>query len=387
MRDTLLAFPAGPAQLPVLAAARRLGLRTIAFDRSPSAPGLALADVGAVASAHDPGAILAAVREAGEAPRVAGVVTKSSGAPGLAAAVVAETLGLSGLRSTVVERALAKGGALDLAEEAGLAVPRGTTLDASEDGVPPGLSWPLVTKPSRTLVGKRGISLVRDERGWRDALEVAREASADGRVRAEEFALGEDVVAAGLVRDSAWTTVVLYDEHTRFDAAGRVGGAGLAAPSRWAGTPVAERLERAASRFVEHHRIGTGLAFLTFRACAECEPRLIEVHLEPAGDLVVDELLPAAGGYDLVEQAVRLATGRDPLPPPAAWEPVLLRYLFAEGPSAGVLARLVELGGEVRLEPRGADAGGRVGHVLFRGAGLRGEPLARAVDRALGRAA
>nr|MBA3718099.1 hypothetical protein [Actinomycetota bacterium] len=49
----LLVLGAGPAQLGLLAAARRRGLFVIAVDRDPAAPGFQYADRRAIISAED----------------------------------------------------------------------------------------------------------------------------------------------------------------------------------------------------------------------------------------------------------------------------------------------------------------------------------------------
>jgi biotin carboxylase len=51
--ERLLVLGAGPAQLGLLAAARRLGMRVIAADRDPSAPGFRYADRRAIVSVED----------------------------------------------------------------------------------------------------------------------------------------------------------------------------------------------------------------------------------------------------------------------------------------------------------------------------------------------
>ncbi|MGD0713377.1 MAG: carboxylate--amine ligase, partial [Gaiellaceae bacterium] len=53
----LLVLGAGPAQLGVLAAARRRGLTLVAADRDPSAPGFRYADRRAIVSIDDEPAV------------------------------------------------------------------------------------------------------------------------------------------------------------------------------------------------------------------------------------------------------------------------------------------------------------------------------------------
>ena len=66
----ILVLGAGPAQLGLLAAARRRGLFVIALDRDPSAPGFQYADRRAIISVEDE----PAVERLAEAERIDGVI-------------------------------------------------------------------------------------------------------------------------------------------------------------------------------------------------------------------------------------------------------------------------------------------------------------------------
>jgi biotin carboxylase len=86
----LLVLGAGPAQLGLLAAARRLGILVIAADRDPSAPGFRYADRRAIVSVEDEQAL---DRLAG-AERVDAVIAPGSDRPLGIAARIADKLGI-----------------------------------------------------------------------------------------------------------------------------------------------------------------------------------------------------------------------------------------------------------------------------------------------------
>ena len=72
---TVLVVGAGRYQRPVIRKARELGLRVVAVDRNPEAPGLREADVGRVVDFSSPGAVLQEVRDLG----IDGVLTVQAG--------------------------------------------------------------------------------------------------------------------------------------------------------------------------------------------------------------------------------------------------------------------------------------------------------------------
>jgi biotin carboxylase len=86
----LLVLGAGPAQLGLLAAARRLGVTVLAADRDPSAPGFRYADRRAIVSVEDEYALERLAR----AERVDGVIAPGSDRPIGIAARIAEKLGI-----------------------------------------------------------------------------------------------------------------------------------------------------------------------------------------------------------------------------------------------------------------------------------------------------
>ena len=88
--ERLLVLGAGPAQIGLLAAARRRGLFVIAVDRDPSAPGFRYADRRAIISVEDEPAI----ERLAEAERIDGVISPGIGWSVAVAARVAERLGL-----------------------------------------------------------------------------------------------------------------------------------------------------------------------------------------------------------------------------------------------------------------------------------------------------
>jgi biotin carboxylase len=62
---TVLAVGAGPEQVPTIEVARNLGLRVVAVDRDPAAPGMVLADVASAVDISDPEAVAAVARAEG----------------------------------------------------------------------------------------------------------------------------------------------------------------------------------------------------------------------------------------------------------------------------------------------------------------------------------
>jgi biotin carboxylase len=126
----LLALGAGPAQLGLLAAARKLGHELVVADRDPSAPGFRYAHRRAIVSLEDEHAV---ERLAG-AESIDGVATAGSDRALAAAARIAERLGLPhALPSSTVGRAVAPQRCRDALTAAGIAVPAAELAHSVEE--------------------------------------------------------------------------------------------------------------------------------------------------------------------------------------------------------------------------------------------------------------
>ena len=90
MEGTVLMVGAGRHQRRAIERARELGLRVVAVDRNPDAPGLAAADEGEVIDFTD----VVAVTDAGRRHQVNGVLTVSADRAVPVVAEVAQALGL-----------------------------------------------------------------------------------------------------------------------------------------------------------------------------------------------------------------------------------------------------------------------------------------------------
>jgi biotin carboxylase len=187
----LLVLGAGPAQLGLLAAARKRGLFVIAADRDPSAPGFRFADRRAIVSAEDEPAI----ERLATAERVDGVVAPGIDWPVAIAARVAARLGIAHPISP--ETAALSTSKLRQRERfAAAGVPQppfvvcsgaGEAVAAAEE-----LGYPCVVKaPDRQ--GQRGLTLVTEARRIGSAVEAALDVSRSATLLVEEHVAGREL--------------------------------------------------------------------------------------------------------------------------------------------------------------------------------------------------
>ncbi len=155
----LLVLGAGPAQLGVLAAARRRGLTVVAADRDPSAPGFKYADRRAIVSIEDEPAIDRLAR----AEEVDGLVAPGTDHAVATAARIAQRLGLSHpVSPEAAALAVSKLRQREKLDEAGFAQPRSIACRTPAEAAAAAgeLGYPLVVEAPNSL-GERAVRLAR----------------------------------------------------------------------------------------------------------------------------------------------------------------------------------------------------------------------------------
>ena len=390
MRKAIISIAAGKSQLALIETAQRMGLAVIAVDRDEEAPGFAIADESVRASTHDADEVLTALESVLGEYDVRAVVTKSSGAPVATCARVAASLGLPGLNPDWAEAATNKPGQLAMCDRAGVPVPKHVRIESQGELSSRGLVPPLVCKPARPDVGKRGVLLARTAHELGAAYAAASAASRDGAVEVETYLPGHDVVLAGIFRDSKFEPVALLDEDTRFLHGGDVRGLGFSVPSRLEGTTLEATLVGHAKRLVERLELGSGVLFLTFRVLARRgEAHVLELHFDLAGDHLADVFFPEATDYPLIESVVRALSGEELQPRATTLHPTVMRFLYpSDFAGEDFDEKLASIREEPEVESVEAAAPGedsaqdeRVGYAILRG----DHRTAASFDRVLGR--
>jgi biotin carboxylase len=389
MRSTLLIVAAGPLQLPAITEARVAGLRTVAVDANPAAPGISLADHGVVLDIHDHAAVIdVAKREA-----VSGVITLCTDTPVNTVAAVAQALGLTALTPEAAQCATDKRLMRKSFAEHGAPSPRfleiedeSEALDAAEE-----IGYPVALKIARSS-GSRGIYRVDNANELHRSVEAARRHQSQGALLVEEWLEGPEVSVEGMCFEGQVHVIQITDKCV-FPGAFPV-ESGHTQPSRLA-ADLQTRIRDCATAGIR----ALGLMDCAFHVEIKATsrgPMLIEVGARLGGDRISTHLTPLSMGVNLVRAAVELAVGRKPDVTPRLRRGAAIRYfdagrsgnlesiagideietmpglelLFAESERDGAL------GPGFRIQPIRSSQD-RYGHVIF-----SGEEAQEAADRA-----
>ena len=302
-RRRLLVLGAGPAQLGLLAAARRRDLFVIALDREPGAPGFRYADRRAILSTEDEQGIERLAR----AERVDGVISPGTDWPVGIAARVADRLGLPHPLAPAAA-VLATSKLRQRERFADRGVPQSRWLLTSEPD--DSLGFPCVVKaPDRQ--GQRGLSLVREPGELPAAVAEAVAASRSNVCMIEELAAGPEVTVNAFSHDGRFIPLTVTDRLTAEPPAFGVALAHVWRSAHADGAAAVAEQAAAALGIVDgptytQVRVGPG------------GPRVIELAARLGGGHDA-ELCEAALGVDLNGLALAAALGEDV--PPAAITP------------------------------------------------------------------
>jgi biotin carboxylase len=303
---TVLFVGAGRHQRRAIARLREpLGVRVVAVDKNPDAPGLAEADVGEAVDFTD----VAAVAEVGRKHGVDGALTFAADRAVPVVAAVAEELGLPGIGSHTAHPATNKIAMRRELAERGVPQPQFAAVRSLSEAHSAArtLGFPAVLKPADSA-GQRGIFLVHSDDELSAQLALTLAASPSQEAIVEQFHSGREVNTLLVARDEDVRLITASD---RLRPEGVGFGVALAHvyPSTLYGD-VLEEVERVAIAAV----------------------RAIEIAARiPAGQM--DEVPRFGVGIDLLDIALKQALG-EPVPEdlvtPFWQQPIAIRFLTAE---------------------------------------------------------
>ena len=323
---TVLLVGAGRHQRRAIVRARELGVRVVAVDRNPQAPGFAEADVAEVVDFSE----VPTVVEVGRRHAVDGVLTVSADRAVPVVAAVAEELGLPGVGTATAHVMTNKIAMRRLLAEEGVPQPRFAAARTLHEArlAAATVGFPAVLKPADSG-GQRGVFRLASTDDLDAHLHAALAESAGGEVILEEYREGLELNGLVVARDGDAFPLTLSD---RLRPPGIGFGVGWihVYPASIFGD-VLEEAERVAVHAVHALGLRDGIAFPQLLVTDDGDVLVIEVAARIPGGQMAD-LARHAVGVDLVEVALRQALGEavpDELVRPRFQQPLAIRFLTA----------------------------------------------------------
>ncbi len=324
---TVLFVGAGRHQRRAIVQAKEMGLRVVAVDRNPEAPGLHEADIAKVVDFADAEAVIAATKRI----NLDGVLTVSADRAVPVVAAVAAARGLAGIGLETAHLMTHKVAMRARLADAGVPQPRFAAVRALSERrrAADEVGFPAVLKPADSG-GQRGVFRVESLDDIDAHLHEALAASPSGEAILEEYVEGVEMNGIVLARAGEAIPLTLSD---RLRPPGVGFGVGWihVYPATIYGEQLAES-ERVATHTVHALGLKTGIAFPQLIAAPDGRVVVVECAARVPGGQMAD-LVRLATGVDLVEVQIRMALG-DELPDELVQaqfdQPLAIRFLTAE---------------------------------------------------------
>ncbi|MDO4899145.1 ATP-grasp domain-containing protein [Actinomyces sp.] len=321
-RPPVLILGGSPLQVPMIRAARRLGMRTLVVDADPNVPGAALADEFATVSTTDVEGLLALTRDR----ELAGVTSVGTDRPVRAIAAVAQAHGLPAVSPETAAACTDKALMLEAVARAGVPHPRFALAADLEElrAAVARVGLPCIVKPLDSS-GSRGVIQVNTEADLPRALDYALAPSQEAAVIVEELLVGREISCEVLCVDGVYHILATTDKDTtgspHFIETGHTQPADLDTDTLAAAHALVARCLAA----VDMH---FGPAHVEMML-TENGPALIEFGSRMAGDFVSSHVVPGSTGIDFISLVLRQACGERIEVPPSSGQAAAIRFLTA----------------------------------------------------------
>ncbi|TGM54426.1 ATP-grasp domain-containing protein [Leptospira biflexa] len=307
LNGSYLSIGAGENQIPLIRAAKGRGLKVIAVDTNPMAPGLNESDIKILESTHEYRKILHAMSKVPLPYKLLGVGSRSYGKAVYTVSYLAEKLKLRGNPRDSTNLFLDKEKFKQVVSKYGIPVPKsipnlGTNKTKDKK---PELLFPIITKPKEGS-GKKGISVLESEVEYKKFTKSKIHES----FLLETYTPGDEVTVLGFVINKRFYIISLTDKITtglpNFIEVAHI------APSEH--ISMAGELKMICQSIVTASKLKTGPFVAEFKITKNKECILIEAAPEVGGEFIADQLLPAHYGYDYFKDLLSVTIGEKTRP-------------------------------------------------------------------------
>jgi biotin carboxylase len=270
------------------------------------APGLPLADEPVTVPRSD----IEFLARLGQERNVAAVFTMASDWLSLQAAQVAARLGLPSISEAAALRAIRKDLMRQALASAGIVGPSFCVVSdlAQATAALTNIGLPAVVKPVDAS-GSRGVIKVGRREELSSAFDFARRHSAVGRVLMESYMAGCEVSVESLTFGGRTSVVMITDKvvgsEPCFTEMGHSQPANLS-PVKW------KEVESLAQRAVAALGIESGATHTEVKLTPR-GPKVVELGPRLGGDFIASHLVRLSSGFDMVQAALELALGQEPV--------------------------------------------------------------------------
>jgi len=329
-KDAIICLAAGKLQEQVIIKAKSLGYIVIAIDRDVNAPGFKYADLKIYQSTYNASAIIKELELLQNKFKFSGVLNRSAGPPVITAARICEYFNIPGVPAKSAQILVNKDKLRTACLEYGIPSPAYKIYSTDERETIFSNKFPIVVKPALSLIGKSGISVVRSKEELQESIDYAIENTINGKIIVEEFLEGQDMSLVSFVAKGKLCSICLLDEINKEQEDGAIVGRGFKTHSKDENDWILQA-HKISTEIISNFKIERSPFMVSFRANSSNVLKLMEVHLDLGGDLLIEEVYPSAFPFDFLELAVEMALGKTKCPNNFNIKPTAIYYNEGDG--------------------------------------------------------
>ncbi len=324
-KSALICLAAGKYQIPIILKAKSLKYTVIAVDQNTKAPGLDYADIKISRSTYDGDSIIEDLKKFKRRFKFLGVLNRSSGPPVITAAKICNYFNIPGVPILSAKSLVNKDKMRALCEIHKIPIPKYKIYLVNKYKCNNHFSYPFVVKPALSLVGKSGVSVVHSKSKTHSAIKYAEKCTINKKIIIEEYLRGPDLSLISFVNDSKLFPICLLEEMNTENKDGSVSPKGYRTLKSkhidWE-----KKAVNIAKKIVSKFKIKRSAFMISFRSNSSNNLKLIEIHLDIGGDLLIESFFPKALPFDFLKLAIESAVGTAQYPVNFKIKPTAIYY-------------------------------------------------------------
>ena len=298
----------------------------VAVDRDPYAVGFKYSDVSINKSTRDAEGIITELDKLLKHYNWVGVINLSAGPPVITAAIICDYYEIPCIPTASARTIVNKDLLHNFCLEKRIPMPGYKVFSLKDKVKVENFDLPVVVKPGLSLIGKGGVSVVRNNEKFDLAVKNASEYTINKKIIVETYLPGSDHALLGFVKSGNYFPIIFLDEINKENSDGTVSRVGYKVHSPTEDNNLRTRIQHLSTRLAKGLSIERSPIITSFRLNEEGMPSLIEIHLDFGGDHIVDEILSRSLPYDFIELTVNMSTGVADPPKTNSIKPVAILY-------------------------------------------------------------
>jgi hypothetical protein len=308
-RKAVISIAAGNSQKPLIIKAKSLGYYVVAIDIDPKAVGLKFADYHVFASTYEPKEIIKKLKIIIDEFDWVGIINRSAGPPVITTSILSYFLKIPGVPINSAKKIVNKDELRIICKQKNIPIGNFKIFSISDKINWDDFNLPVVIKPALSIVGKKGVTVLKEMNQIENAMNYAKSNTINNKIIIEEYLPGPDLSFISFINNKEIVPVCVLDELNTENHDGTISSRGYKTHLMDSDNKIENQILEISNKIVDVFKISRSPLMTCFRMGSDGNLKLIEIHLDLGGDLLIEEVFPRALSFDYEELAVKMSVG------------------------------------------------------------------------------